>query len=319
MAFEFRTSLLREKFTLTDISKGLSDEPPVIALSNRLELDLITASGNESEKFVVRAQNMHTCVRFAASIQKEFSERGPIMARVTDFRWDNLWHDVTKGYEKDWNPNIWGVVYFKGRPVFSDGTHHAFLDVIEQCDAINKEEYEHSVSVAEGAFQKAGKTVKIDHDMNVALVVKITDFEARCGVVLRSASRKTTFNFTATPFKKDPEKPMSPATVLTVCAAFLEGIQLSFEVGLYHKKKEFDLIEKYSDEDRKGERATARMANLNTAIMRFEQKHTMFFRPDRPDLPAMVTDAEKSAMRILKPQIEEMIATGKIKPEAWIS
>lgn len=319
MSFEFRISLLREKFTIIDVAKRLEDEPPVIAMSNRIQLDLATPSRHETETYVIRTQNMHSCVRFAAAIYKEFSERGPIMARVSDFRWENIWRDVTKGYEKDWNPNIWGALYYKGKPIFSDGVHHVFLDVIEQCDSVNKEEYEQSIVVAEKAFQRAGKTVKIDHDMNVALIVKVTDFESRCGIIMRGASRKSTFNFTATPFKKDPDKPMNPATILTVCAAFLEGIQLSFEVGLANKKQEYNLVEKYSNEYRKGERATERMANLNTAIMRFEQKHNMFYRPDRPDLSEMVTEAEKSAMKILKPQIDEKIAQGEIKPETWIS
>lgn len=319
MAAEFRSSLLREKFTIIDISKGLSDEPPVIALSNRMAVALVSTSGSEAEEFVVRAQNMHTCTRMAAAIYKEFSERGPLMSRVSDFSWEHLWQDIIKGYERDWNPHIWGVVYFKGRPVFAYGTHHTFLDVIEQCDAVNKEEYEESIAVAERAFQKAGKTVKIDHDMNVALVTKITDFEARCGIVLRGASRKATFNLTANPFRNDPEHPMNPATVLTVCAAFLEGIQLSFEVGLYHKKKEFKLIDRYSDESRKGERASERMANLNAAIIRFEQKHLIIYRPERPNLTDMVTEAEKSALRILKPLIEDKIAKGEISPREWIS
>lgn len=317
MTAEFRTSLLREKFVLHDLSRGYGEDQPVIALSNRLHLPLVMPGTDETETFVIRSQNMHSCVRMAAAVAKEFFERGPITARVTDFRWETLWHDVTKGYEKDWNPNIWGAVYHKGRKIFEDGEHHTFLDIIEQCDAANKEEYEESVTFAEKAFQRAGKTVKIDHDSNVALVVKVTDDECRCGIILRGATRKTTFNFTASPFLSGAKKPMNVATVLTVCAAFLEGIQLSFDVGLSNKKREFKLFEKYSDEDRKGARATSRLINLNTAIARFEQKHTIHYRPERPDLIDMAKQAETAAYKILKPQIDEKIASGELETEQW--
>ena len=136
---EFQTSLLREKFTITDLAPSKSKkEEPVIALSNRIVVPLISHDGIDNETFIVRTQNMHSCARLAAAITREFFERGTIANRAAPFSWKTLWQDVIKGYEKDWNPDIWCAVYYKGRAVFQEGEHHPFLDIIEQCDANNK-------------------------------------------------------------------------------------------------------------------------------------------------------------------------------------
>jgi len=314
---EFRTSLLREKFTIKDPSEDLSDNEPVIAMSNRMKIDLESPSGKEFESFVVRTQNMHSCVRMAAAIAREFQERGPITKRVQSFRWQDLWHDIIKGYEKDWNPGIWCSIYHEGKPIFESGEHHLFLDIIEQCDHKNKEEYEHSIVLAENVFKKAGKIVKIEHDANVALILSVNKEQAKCGVIVRGANKTTTFNFTAKPKDKTNLLERIP-TILMSSAAFLEGIQLAFYVGLSNKKRAYDLVEKYSDEDRKIDRATRRLLNLNKAIQQFEQTIAVYYRPDRPNLNQMVTDAEEFSMTLLKPQIEEKIRKGEIEEEEWI-
>lgn len=205
---KFNTSLLREKFTLHDPLEGLSGEPPFIALSNRMVVPLANDTFQEHETFVVRAQNMHSCVRLAGAIAKEFFDRGPITPRIEPFRWEKLWLEVVKGYEKEWNPDIWGCVYYNGKILFKAGEHHQFLDIIEQCDAKNKGEYESSIVFAEEAFKQAGKNIRIEHDANIALIIKIgaeEEDEAKCGVILRGADKTTTFNYTVAP-KKIPSK-----------------------------------------------------------------------------------------------------------------
>ncbi len=317
---EFHTSLLREKFVLTE--PGKDSVPPVVAMSNRMAVTLVTPSGKETETYVVRTQNMHSCVRVAAAIAKEFDERGPIQGRMTEFKWDYLWKDVIKGYERDWNKDIWGAIYSRGKKLFESSEHHPFLDIIEKCDAINKTgDYDESVKFAEKAFQQAGKTVKIIHDANVALIIKIKNNEevreARCGVILRGAGGTTTFNYTVSPKKEGAEMITAP-TLMTVSAAFLEGVQLAFTVGLLNKKRELGLIVKYTEEDRKAEKSTSRLINLNTAISRIEQKFTVQYRPERPHFAEMVDDAEGKAMKILKPLLDEKIAAGEITPEKYV-
>ncbi len=318
MSLDFKTTLLREKFVLRDPSGDLSDTPPVVALSNRMVLPLISEMGEESETFVIRTQNMHSCTRMAAAVAKEYYDRGAIMKRVMAFRWENLWRDVIKGYEKDWNPDIWCAIYFKGRLIFEEGTRHTFLDIIEKCDAVNRENYAESVLFAEKAFQQAGKAMKIEHDSNIALIVSIKDEEAKCGVILRGANRKTTFNYSAKRRKTAGEEVRIP-TMLTVSAAFLEGVQLAFSVGMANRKRQINLIEKYSDEDRKGKRGAERLINLSTAIEKVERKYIVQYRPDRPDFQAMVREAEEFAMKILKPQIEAKIASGELNARDWVN
>ncbi|PZQ46921.1 MAG: hypothetical protein DI551_04320 [Micavibrio aeruginosavorus] len=317
MSAEFKTTLLREKFTLKDPSGDLSDTPPVVALSNRIVLPLTNPLNEPPETFVVRTQNMHSCTRLAGAIAKEYFERGAIMPRVMPFRWENLWRDVIKGYEKDWNPDIWCAIYHKGRVIFEEGARHPFLDIIEQCDAVNREDYGQSVSFAEKAFQQAGKAMKIDHDSNIALIVSVKDNEAKCGVILRGANRKTTFNYSVKPRKRGGDDVRIP-TILTVSAAFLEGVQLAFSVGMTNRRRATGLLEKYSDEDRKGKRGAERLVNLSTAIEGLERKYVVQYRPDRPDFQQMVRDAEEFAMKILKPQIEDKIARGELNPRDWI-
>ncbi len=317
MALEFKSTLLREKFVLKDPAAAPS-EAPVVALSNRMVLPLVHPQGlEETETYVVRTQNMHSCVRLCAAIAKEYFERGAMMKRVVPFRWDNVWRDVIKGYEKDWNPDIWCAIYFKGRMIYEDGTRHPFLDIIEQCDAVNRDNYSQSVAFAEKAFQQAGKEMKIEHDSNIALIVSIKDDEAKCGVILRGANKKTTFNYSVKQRKNGD--PVRIPTILTVSAAFLEGVQLAFGVGMANKKRQVALIEKFSDDDRKGKRGAERLVNLSSAIEGLERKYNVNYRPDRPDFPQMVREAEDFAMKILKPQIEAKIASGELNPRDWIT
>lgn len=311
---DFRTSLLREKFVIQSEDK---DEKPIIALSNRLVVPLISADGIDNETFIVRTQNMHSCVRLAAAVAKEFFERGTIANRAAPLSWKNLWMDVIKGYERDWNPNIWCAIYYKGRSIFQYGVHHPFLDIIEQCDAANNQEYAESVLFAEQAFSQAGKVVRIDHDSNIALVVSCKEDVAKCGIIVRAATGATTFNYTSMQ-KEDNPRAIHVHTTLTVAAAFLEGIQLSFQVGLLNRKQDYGLIEKYSDEDRKHKRATTRLANLNRAIANYENYFNVNYRPDRPKFKDMVMKAEEFSIKILKPQIEEKIAAGELKEDDWV-
>lgn len=320
MAGDFKFTLLREKFVLRDPAGELSDEPPVTALSNRLLLPLTSAEGlNEPpETYVVRAQNMHSCVRLSAAIAKEYFDRGAILDRVTPFRWDNLWHDVVKGYEKDWNKDIWCAIYHKGRIIFEDGVRHPFLDIIEKCDAATAgKSYAESVAFAESAFQQAGRAMKIEHDSNIALIVAIKDDEAKCGVMLRGAHKKTTFNYTVKRRRPESEPARIP-TILTLSAAFLEGVQLAFGVGMINRKRSAGLIDKFSDEDRRGKRGHDRLINLTGAIEGLERKYSIQFRPEQPDFLEMVREAEEFAGKVLKPQIDAKLAADGPGKEQWV-
>lgn len=297
MKGEFKTTLLREKFVMTENGPAALKAEPIIALSNRIVLSLEGSDKEQPETYIIRAQNMHSCARLAAAIAKEYTERGAIMKRVIPFYWRNLWLDAIKGYEKDWNPDIWAAIYYKGRVIFEHGEHHAFLDIIEKCDAVNQEDYTQSVAFAESAFQQAGKDVTIKQDSNIALIVTVRGNEAQCGIILRGANKKATFNLMVKPLPNG--EPVRFPTIMTGAALFLEGIQLAYAVGFANRKRDMGMIDRYSDEDRKARRGAERLANLSSAIQTLENKYDIKYRPERPDFQRMVREADEHAAKIL--------------------
>lgn len=306
----FNASLLREKFIIRDVMPAdISDEKPVIALSNRLVLPFTSADGKTHEEFVVRAQNMHTCARLGAKIAQDFQDNGSIMDRKTSYNWENAYKSITKGYEERWNQDRWVAVYHKGRIIYEDGEgeRHPFLDIIEQCDARNKGDYAKAVSVAEDAFKQAGKSVTIEHESNIALIMNVTEKEGKCGIILRGPNKTTTFNFSA---KKKGGNHVKISQCLSVSAAFLEGIQLAFLVGMTNMKVRYELIDPNSDEAVKGREASQKLGRLNGAITQFENLLSISYRPDRPQLSKMIDSAEDFAKDAFSVEIQRRITEG---------
>ncbi|MEM7618163.1 MAG: hypothetical protein AAF244_02150 [Pseudomonadota bacterium] len=311
---DFKASLLREKFTLTPKNSG---EEKIVALSNRLAIPLVSPDGIDNDVFIIRTQNMHSCARMAASTIKEFTEKGSLVNRARPVPWQTMWDDITKGFEKIWNDNIWICVYHNGKIIYQEGEHHPFLDIIEQCDASNLNNYSQSIKIAEDIFAQAGKKVTIEYDSNIALVTHITPTLARSGIIARAASGTTTFNYTAAPDKENPQR-IHPYTSLTVAATFLEAIQLAFQIGFMSQRKEFSLFEKYSDEDKKLQRSVTRLGNLNRAIKKYEEKFIVNYRPDKPNFSALSFQAMETAIDIFKDEVQEKIENGEIENKGWV-
>lgn len=311
---EFRTSLLREKFTITEKE---NDEGPITALSNRIVVPLVSVDGIDNETFVIRTQNMHSCARLAAAVIKEFIERGTIASRASPVPWKEIWGEVIKGYERDWNPDIWCAVYHRGRVIYKHGERHPFIDIIEQCDSANEGEYAKSVIFAEKAFSQAGKKITIDHKSNVALVISCKEEQAKCGIIVRAANGTTTFNYTAASNEENPI-PIRIPTTLTVAAAFLEAVQLAFQAGMLNKRLKLKLFSRGSEEERKHKRVIARLGNLNRAITDYEKNFHVTYRPERPSLKSMVDRAEEFTAKNLQPEIKSKIADDKLNPEDWV-
>lgn len=316
---EFHTSLLREKFVIHDtMPESMSDKGPVIAMSNRLVVPLVSGDQTFSETFVVRAQNMHSCLRMAAHIVADFYADGghtSLIDRPEPYDWEGAYNAITKGYEAKWNPQRWVAVYNKGRTVYEGGEveRHPFLDIIEQCDARNKGDYEKALSVAEDAFRQAGKLVNIEHDANVASIININKREAKCGIILRGPNRTTTFNFTA---RNKADRMVKPSQCLSVSAAFLEGIQLAFMIGMTNMKIHYELISKTSDEALKSRDASGKLARLNSAVAHFEKFADILYRPERPDFFKMISEAEDYARDLFAADITHKIKEGEEKD--WV-
>jgi hypothetical protein len=290
---DFSASLLREKFIIHEL-KAVSkkSEKPVVALSNRIVSEHKDEQGKTIEALVVRAQNMHVCARMGARILESFIQGGPLIGREQQFDWQMAWDTLIGDYEQDHNPDLWIAVYHNGRVLFESGARHPLLDVIEKCEARNDGVYDDSVLLAEDAFKQTGKNVKIEYDGNVALVAHLENLQARVGIILRAGGRTTTFNFSVA--SKDGRDINHPQC-LVVGAAFLEGIQLSFRIGMDQAKIKSGAIKKGSEEEKASRQARLRLSRLRTDIGNLEGTYTVRYRPEQPDFDKIIYDAEKAA------------------------
>lgn len=294
---ELETALLREKFIIHDLdgSKGAGKDS-VIALSNRMVLDLSSRHYDRREMFVLRAQNMHSCVRMAARLVHSAQQTGSLVQRAAPYDWNHAWASVVNDYEQSFNPQRWVSVYHEGRAVFGAGTHHTLLDVIEKCESNNDRNYEHAVRMAEDIFAKAGKPVRIEYKDNMALSLHLQEREGRMGLIIRGPNRTTTFNYSVTAMN---EKPLNIPLCLIGAAAFLEGVQLAFLVGFNEEKIRRGMIERHSKDERQTIEARKRLSRLNAEIADMEAASEIHYRPERPDFHHILVDAEKQAKKIL--------------------
>ena len=291
---DLQTSLLREKFVIRDKSPHAPDDKKeLIALSNRMAIDLTMPETGHTETFVIRAQNMHSCVRMCARIMKAFLVGGPIMHRAKPLNWKSIWDVVVNDYEFRFNEQRWCVIYHNGKIIFEDGQHDIFLDIIEKYATIGKDGYEKAVSMAEKAFQDAGKTVEIEHDSNVALYVNANQKFSNFGVILRGIEHTATFKFSVN-IKEDGDKINIPQC-LGGCAAFLEGVQLAFMVGYNYEKIRLGIIERFSKEEKQTKEATHRISRLNGEIANLERDYTIRYRPEKPLFSQILSETERIA------------------------
>lgn len=291
------TSLLREKFTIRGMEiPGQESSLAPNVHSNRMPISL-KAGDASPENYVVRAQNMHLCARMAAHLIRDYDKGGPLLHRVIPYKWEEVWAETVSGYEIAYNPERWVCVYHKGKPVFESGHRHPFLDVVEKCDAVNKDgDYDDSLKLAEDAFRRLGKDVQITYDSSMAIVLNLEKTQGRCGMILRGPERTTTFNYHLESAKKIP---VNPSQCVRVAAALLEGIQLSFMIGIANEKLRAGIIDSANFEARQAREAKRRIATLNGEISSLETHYKVRYRPERPDFNRIIFEAEKIAPRYL--------------------
>jgi len=287
----FTTKLIREKFLISNADKKLSHDQQnaLSAPGNRMRIQLLDANEQPMETFIVRGQNMHITARMAARILHTFEKSGPLLARSKAFDWADTWHSITHEYEGPHNPNKWIVVYANGKVVFSEGSRHPFLDVIEKCDIENQLNYDFAVPMAEEMLNNAGQNININYDANVALNITVNEDEARCGIIVRGA-RSTTFSFMVKP--REGGDKLNIAQVVTAAASFLEGIQLAFTIGFDTHKRAIGIIEKMSPEEKKLKSAVNRLRHINTQISSFEEIYSVHYRPEKPAFHEHIRQAE---------------------------
>ncbi len=285
------TSLLREKFVIKEkVAKG-SDlvAQEMCARSNRIMLDMHSVE-LAKETFVIRTDSMHLCARMAGQILANYENKGPFGPRLDYLKWDVIWDSALSDYEKKYNAGRWVAIYHKGKLVFEQGEHHAFLDVIEQFEHKNARTYNNSLSTAEKAFHDAGRDVTIDYSSNIALALVMDEKGGRCSTILRAPKKTTAFHFYIKP-KYENEK-IVVSQGLSSAANFLEGVNLSFFIGMTSAKVETDEIDQYSDEGVQLRNAHRRLEDIYTKIKSLEDRYAVRYRPERPMFDLIIEHTE---------------------------
>ena len=298
---EFSTTLLREKFVIHDGGDKDTAGHPLTAVSNRLIIPLLGISGQPVETFIVRAQTMHACIRMGAKIVQTYLRAGPLMIRTEKFSFADAWDQIVDEHDRKFNPDRWVAVYYNGKLVYGGGTHHSFLDMVEKCESRNPGNYDLAIKLAEDAFAQLGKQVTIVQDTNIGMVTTISDDHAKCGLILRNPNRRTTFNFIA---ERKGDANISISQCLIVAAAYLEGIQLAFHIGMTNERLRQGKIIRYGEDDRKADSARRRLGMLNTEIRSFENTLNVRYRPEKPEFAQMVIEAEHFTFDLLKPRYD---------------
>jgi hypothetical protein len=112
-------------------------------------------------------------------------------------------------------------------------------------------------------------------------------------------NRTTTFTFTATP--KKVGQAINIPQCLGSAAAFLEGVQLSFLVGMNTEKIRIGIIERFSKEEKQTREGRQRLSRLSSEIANLESAFEIRYRPERPEFHHLMMDAEKLGQKILVP------------------
>lgn len=293
------TELLREKIVLHDTRMDVTTgRGPTIALSNRLVIPLKDSDGNIEETMIVRAHSMHLCVRMAARIILSYHSHGTFVGRPIPYDWNSAWELVAGDYEQAYNAQRWVAVYNNGKVIYENGDRHALLDIIEKCTDTIKGKYEDSIPLAENVIRQKGKDVKIEYDANTALVVNLEKMIGRCGIILRSPNKTTTFNFSVS---TKLASGLNIPQCLGTAAAFLEGIQLAFMVGMNNEKIKRGIIARHSNEEKQTQEAAARLKRLTGEIMNLEGTCDVHYRPERPEFTKITMEAEQLAQKIFAP------------------
>ncbi len=271
----FDTSLVREKIVFSDDGTENGKEP-VIIKSNRIFLKL-TQLG-DTEKIVVRTQNMHTTLQLAAKILFSYYRSGLLLSRETPFDWEGQWDSIILNYEREFNPDLWAAVYINGRSVFKTTTS-PFVDVIEQCALLTIDNYDATMDVTESALKKIGRAVRINHNSKVGAIFHDSGTSMRCGIIHRAEGKDSTFSFTA----EGGEARNRIVQAMMTAASFLEAINLRHITRSLKSKIRQNQISQASKEADQLRLATARMVSLDKTIAGFEEMYSVQYRPEKPN------------------------------------
>ena len=128
---------------------------------------------------------------------------------------------------------------------------------------------------------------------NIALAASLKGNNGQCSTILRQADKTMTFQYSIATI--DKKQKLTTVQLLGMAANFLEGIQLSYIIGLNNERLTHGFFEKYSDEDKKTIDAKKRIVTLNAQIDSIENRYKVRYRPERPDFDYFIASAEEFA------------------------
>lgn len=289
--------MLREKFVID--SSGGSSKESMTVVSNRLTIPLLDDTGKTVQTLIVRGKFMHHVLRMGAFIIREFEAYGPLTKRPEPLNFKERWSKILSDFDHRHEPESWISLFEDGVSFFSSQNIHPFLDIIEQCDHQNPDDYDFAVAMAEEAFRNSGQSVKIDYAGTLAMVAAIKQDSGRCGLICRSPTETSTFNFMV---EKDAKQDYAfkPIDMLIRSADFLEIIQLSFSVGIIEAKISLNLLEKSGKDSKKMKDALKRIESLRQMIDIFEDQYKVRYRPEKPNLKEIVRESKNRALKMLR-------------------
>jgi hypothetical protein len=166
------------------------------------------------------------------------------------------------------------------------------LDVIEQCDIKNRAEYDKAITIATDLFQQSGRNYHIDHLVNIAAVIGVTETQSRCGLILRAPRYTSTFNVAVKPRKGNDFKTVPPERTLILAATYLEGIELAYTAGQIQNDLNAGRITKTSDKAKFQQAALNRKGRLNKIINNYETFYDIYYRPEKPEFINLMRQSE---------------------------
>jgi hypothetical protein len=231
-------SLLRERFTLTE-NKNSTDNTKATISSNRIVLPKAFTGGSS---LVIRAQHMHLCIRYAASLIK-ILEKLPNATFDQSFNFSETLSSIMSSYDKLWLEPTLIAIYKDGQLLFANTELHSAFNIIEEKYSQSPSQYE-STFVSGQQFAFDDELTSVRYEAGTAMVVRQEELLTTCGIIIRNPMRTSDLRFSL----EKSSGGVEPSTAMNLCAAYLEGIQLSVTHGISNAKLEQGLVHYQSPE-----------------------------------------------------------------------
>lgn len=282
-------NLLRERFTLTE-NKNSTHSTTSTVSSNRIVLPKVFTGGSS---IVIRAQHMHLCIRYAASLIK-ILETLPKGTFHQSFNFPETLSSVMSSYDKLWLDPMWMAIYKDGQLLFANAELHPAFNIIEEKYSQSASEYE-STLVSGQQFALYDEVTSVQYDAGTAMVVRQEQLLTACGIIIRNPVRTSNLRFSL----EKSNKGVEPFTAMNLCAAYLEGIQLSVTHGMSNVKLAQGLVHYQSPEIKQSMAAFDRIGEIKIEIDSTEALYNCRYLPEKPLFHEIIKDAELYQTRLI--------------------